>query len=91
MISVKRAEGSDALAVNACMPDHHVQSTRTSREILEYAGIDIEKQHEKLWCGFLQTLDRMLYGIPSQEEFEFICGEYGLREKAPAKRKANFR
>jgi len=53
MISAKRAEGSDALAVPACIVNgHHVQSTRTSREILEHAGIDIHKLHRNLWFDF---------------------------------------
>jgi hypothetical protein len=53
MKSTKFADGSDALAVPACL-DHHVQSTRTSREILERAGIDIESLHRWLWSEFAE-------------------------------------
>ena len=91
MKSVKYADGSDALAVNACMPTHHVASTRTSREILERAGINIELQHRKLWIGFCEreniAMDRHL----DEAEFERLCELHGLREKPPTKRKANFR
>lgn len=86
MISVKRADGSDALAVNACMPLHHVQSTKVSREILERAGIDLEAQHRYLWREFLRSLgdDREPQTLA---EFEAICSELKLRKPAPTNRK----
>lgn len=89
MISIKRADGSDALAVNACL-DHHVQSTKTSREILILAGINLEEQHRELWSEFLADQGILRY-VNSQEEFERVCETLGLRTKPPTKRKANFR
>jgi deoxycytidylate deaminase len=87
MKSVKFADGSDALAVPACMPEHHVASTKTSREILKKAGIKLPVLHLKLWTGFLRSLGRGFVIGFSQEQFEAACGSLGLREKAPTKRK----
>jgi hypothetical protein len=86
MISVKWADGSDALAVNACMPDHHVQSTKVSRDILIRAGIDLEHLHRKLWNGFLLTIG-VLTTVNTQQEFEELCEKLGLRKTPPTKRK----
>lgn len=91
MISIRRAGGSDALAVPACMPDHHVASTRTSREILERNGIDIDALHNRLWLGFLHSLGRGFVLSVSQEQFENVCRELNLVALPPTKRKANFR
>ena len=52
MKSIKFADGSDALALPACMPLHHIQSTRSSRELLEKAGIDIEQAQRDCWYLF---------------------------------------
>ncbi len=90
MVSKKRADGSDALAVNACMPDHHVASTRTSREILEQAGINLRELHIKLWNGFMHDQE-IAASIKTQGAFELVCAFAGLRTPAPTKRKANFR
>ena len=86
MKSIKYADGSDALAVPACMPEHHVQSTKTSREILERAGINIEELHVELWNGFMRE-QGIIRCVKTQEEFESVCGTFGLMEKAPTKRK----
>ena len=86
MKSVKFADGSDALAVPACMPDHHVASTKTSREILENAGVSLDKLHRELWNGFLESQGIMRF-VHSQEQFESVCETFGLREQAPTKRK----
>lgn len=86
MISTKRAEGSDALAVPACIPEHHVQSTRTSREILERAGINIEELHRKLWSGFMRE-QKICSVVLTQEAFEELCERHGLRTPAPTTRK----
>ena len=92
MISKKRADGSDALAVNACMPDHHVQSTKTSREILEKAGIGLARLHIKLWNGFVsQKVGSDYEWFDSQEEFENWCRFWNYIVPPPTKRKANFR
>lgn len=86
MKSVKFADGSDALAVPACMPDHHVQSTKTSREILEKAGVSLDKLHRELWNGFLESQGIIRF-VHAQEQFESVCEKFGLREQAPSKRK----
>ena len=101
MISIKRADGSDALAVPACMPEHHVSSTRTSREILERNGIDIPELHRNLWRGFLWSQGIHFIGriyfvgkdefAKTQEAFEAICRVRGLVAIPPTKRRANFR
>ena len=86
MKSIKYADGSDALAVPACMPDHHVQSTRSSMLILFKNGINIGELHMKLWNGFLREQGIIRY-VKTQEEFESVCAVFNLREKAPTKRK----
>ena len=97
MKSIKYADGSDALAVPACMPDHHVQSTRSSMLILFKNGINIEELHVKLWNGFLYEHVKIWNGffykqgiirlVETQKDFERVCEAFGLREKAPTKRK----
>src|ERR1700733_4145978 len=52
MKSTKYKDGSDVLAVPACIPKHHVQSTKTSREILEAANVELEFLHRNLWFMF---------------------------------------
>lgn len=88
MISVKWSSGSDALAVNACMINqHHVQSTRTSKRILEENGIDIPALHQKLWNGFLAENANCFYQIITQEDFERVCEELGFVELPYTRRK----
>lgn len=89
MRSVKFADGSDALAVPACMPDHHVQSTKTSREILERAGIDIQKLHEKLWNGFLRENHIEWQGVVviTQRVFEEALRVHGMVQPPHTTRK----
>jgi hypothetical protein len=87
MISVKWSTGSDALAIPACMINrHHVQSTRTSKRILEEHGIDLKFLHWKLWNGFLeeQGIDKKVF---TQLEYEELLREKGLTEKPFSKRK----
>lgn len=88
MLSVKYADGSDALAVPACMiGGHHVQSTRTSREILAKAGIDLAALHEWLWRGFLKEENIPAPEILTQEIFEEILKREGLSQVAKTTRK----
>lgn len=88
MVSVKWADGSDALAVPACMPLHHVQSTRVSKAILIRAGIDIDALHQILWWGFMR--ERGVHLLPksiTQQSFEDILREAELTKAAPTRRK----
>ncbi len=89
MISKKFGAGSDSLAVNACIFTHHVQSTRTSREILERAGIDIEKLHCDLWREYLLTKGVRVQDI-TQQEFERIVTGLGLSH-GPKTTRANWK
>lgn len=85
MKSTKFADGSDALAVPACIVNkHHVSSTRTSRKILERTGIDIGELHAKLWNGFLAEngFPNSIYKPEDQKAFEIFLeflelGSYG--------------
>lgn len=86
LISKKWATGSDALAVPACIINgHHVQSTKTSVEILEKAGVDLQKLHRTLWFDFLKenSIPREIAVIVKTANFEFaqnafedLCREY---------------
>ncbi len=88
MVSVKWSSGSDALAVPACMINgHHVQSTRTSRRILELNGIDIPALHQKLWIGFLKENAIPFRADITQSEFEHLCYEAGLVDEPYSRRK----
>jgi hypothetical protein len=65
---------------------HHVQSTRTSKRILELNGIDIPALHRKLWKGFLE--ENAIYAeILTQQDFESLCMEAGFSEVAFTRRK----
>lgn len=58
--------------------------------ILERNGIDLEELHIDLWNDFLRG-EGIIRFVESQERFERVCENFGLREKPPTKRKANFR
>jgi hypothetical protein len=58
--------------------------------ILFKNGINIGELYVKLWNGFLREQGIIRY-VETQGEFESVCEMFGLREKAPNKRKANFR
>ncbi len=87
MESVKWSTGSDALAVPACMINgHHVQSTRTSKRILELNGIDIKYLHWKLWNEFIEEQGDSIR-VFTQSEFEGYLRERGFTEPAYSRRK----
>lgn len=84
MKSVKFADGSDALAVPACIVNgHHVSSTRTSRKILERAGIDIAALHRRLWGGFGRQ--NGLWGDFRVECDIFLIAQHDFEELLAAK------
>ena len=82
MVSKKLATGSDVLAVPACMPTHHVQSTRSSREILERYGINVPELQIKTWMGFCATLFS-LNGVDARPSIDlFLTNDFDEMQHA---------
>ncbi len=86
LVSVKWADGSDALAVPQCL-DHHPQSSAQAESLLVTHGVDVEALHVRLWVGFLAEHGRNVVLPMKQEDFERICWQMGFTRDAFTRRK----
>lgn len=85
LISVGRADGSDALAVPQCL-EHHPQSSASAGELMRVHGINVSELHVRLWNGFL--LEKRIYvTVKTQEEFERQCMISGFIQETFSRRK----
>lgn len=69
LISVKWAEGSDALAIPQCL-EHHPQSSKQAESLLVSKGVDMLTLHRRLWNGFLLEKGIATSKILTQQQFE---------------------
>lgn len=80
MVSVARADGSDALAVPACW-EHHPQSTRTARNLVASIYGPLPALHFRLWREFLIAEEIQPPEIITQDEFEAMLELMGMRQR----------
>lgn len=85
LISVGRADGSDALAVPQCI-EHHPQSSASAEVLLAKHGVDVQALHIRLWNGFLKERD-IDFQVLTQEGFENTCMKLGIVQVAFSRRK----